>query len=476
MMRQLLIAITIMLLCPLPSTRASHIPQPVPFDKECPEPPDGNWTPAESFVWQNVCVGEVGKFDLNDAPEKRTLRSLFLEEILLKDKYRLALTRRGVYIDGATFTDRVDLHNAVITHDLLLNACTFKNGVDFSGLKSTYGLTLIDSHVDRFADMSNLHIDMELKLQNNNFDSIKLEGAHIGGSLDFNQSKVAKRFNADTIDVGGAVYLNEGAEFHGVIDLSFAKIYESLNFHGGTFFAAVNVNGTQIGNELYFGSPDGKDPGEDTPANWQKGSLLSLHNARANVIPNLLDPWPESLNLNGFSYRSLGAGGAPEDTEVPLPSIEKWFERQRRYSAQPYEQLAQVFQNHGAIERATDIRYLSRDRERADLKSSWKRYIWLSMVDNLIGYGYFPDRAIKYAAIIVLLGATVFVTSGGGRLNGMPYGLAYSFDMLLPIVRLREMHYQIDLKGWARYYFYLHKIAGWVLVSFLIAAVSGLTK
>jgi hypothetical protein len=48
--------------------------------------------------------------------------------------------------------------------------------------------------------------------------------------------------------------------------------------------------------------------------------------------------------------------------------------------------------------------------------------------------------------------------------------------LLLPIIRLREKHYQIDLESRVRYYFYLHKIMGYVLASFLIAGIAGLTK
>jgi len=58
----------------------------------------------------------------------------------------------------------------------------------------------------------------------------------------------------------------------------------------------------------------------------------------------------------------------------------------------------------------------------------------------------------------------------------MPFGIAYSFDMLLPIIQLREKHKKIDLQGWPRYYFYTHKIMGYVLASFLIAGLAGLTK
>jgi hypothetical protein len=39
------------------------------------------------------------------------------------------------------------------------------------------------------------------------------------------------------------------------------------------------------------------------------------------------------------------------------------------------------------------------------------------------------------------------------------------------IVKLRECHYSVDLAGWVRYYFYFHKLMGYVLASFLIAGL-----
>jgi hypothetical protein len=72
------------------------------------------WTKQEIFVWERVCAGAIadfnegtaygGKLDPNGPeglPESRILRSKFLETILLDDKYRSVLTRRGVRIIGA---------------------------------------------------------------------------------------------------------------------------------------------------------------------------------------------------------------------------------------------------------------------------------------------------------------------------------------------------------------------------------------
>jgi hypothetical protein len=413
-----------------------------------------NWTPQEQFVWNNVCVGDAAnlatapRFGTGDDakssvdfPPLRILRSAFLETILLNDDYRRVLTRRGVRILGARFVDQIDLENAEIKHDLTLENCQLVGGVNFSGLTSTRGITLSSDKIG-----SNV--------------SIQLEGSHIAGSLNIRDSEVAGEIRAHTIVVGEAIYLNEGAEFQAKIEITYAKIGESLNLAGATFLGDVDVEGTQIGADLNL---DG--------ASWGDDSNLNLHNARADSIPALSDPWPPKLELNGFSYRSVNT----DDNSIPPVLIKQWFAKQDDYSAQSYEQLAQVFQNRGAKETATNIRYASKNRERREIAQGWMRF-WLTAQYGLIGYGYHPELAVLWIMFIIFLGAGVLRVSGEGPANGLPYGIAYSFDTLLPIIRLREMHSRIDLKGWARYYFYAHRIAGWVLAFFLVAGVSGLIK
>jgi len=98
------------------------------------------------------------------------------------------------------------------------------------------------------------------------------------------------------------------------------------------------------------------------------------------------------------------------------------------------------------------IRYSSRERERNET-TDLRTFAWLTTLKGLIGYGYYPYYAIRWAIALVIMGALVLRVSGEGPRNGMPYGLSYSFDTPLPIIRLREKHYQIDLKSWPRYYF-----------------------
>jgi hypothetical protein len=197
---------------------------------------------------------------------------------------------------------------------------------------------------------------------------------------------------------------------------------------------------------------------------WSDGATLMLGDAKVGVIPDLADAWPTRLELDGFTYRSAGAADKFED----------WFRKLDRYAPQPYDQLASVVKGRGDSALAMKIGYSGRERERSETTGSAR--IWLTALKLLVGYGYYPYFAIFWVIGLVVVGAIVLRASGEGLRNRMPFGLAYSFDMLLPIVRLRDMRYQLDLKSWVRYYFYVQKIMGYVLASFLIAGLSGLTK
>jgi hypothetical protein len=233
----------------------------------------------------------------------------------------------------------------------------------------------------------------------------------------------------------------------------------------------MDLTGTQISGELRLGSS------QHRPARWPGDSTLILRNAKADAIQDRSDSWPAKLDLNGFTYRSLGgfAADAKEPMiERPIEWFESWLGKQEAYAPAPYHQLATVLRNQGRPDIADEVLYAGRERERSQ-SSSWPDCIWLTANKLVIGYGYHVERALIWIAGFLLAGIAALQISGEGRKNGMPFGIAYSFDMLLPIIRLREKHYQIDL-GWVRYYFYVHKIMGYVLGAFLIAGLSGLTK
>ena len=70
----------------------------------------------------------------------------------------------------------------------------------------------------------------------------------------------------------------------------------------------------------------------------------------------------------------------------------------------------------------------------------------------------------------------VVLRCSGQEPKGWMHQIVYSIDMLLPIIELHKPYHEKPLDGWPQWYFYVHKIAGYLLASFLVAGLAGLTK
>lgn len=84
----------------------------------------------------------------------------------------------------------------------------------------------------------------------------------------------------------------------------------------------------------------------------------------------------------------------------------------------------------------------------------------------------------QYKIAFTVLGAFLLYFSGQPKTGldaGLPARLVYNLDQLLPIVEF-ERYDNVVLTGGVAYYFYLQKLVGWVLGSFLVPGLAGLTQ
>jgi hypothetical protein len=65
-MRPSRILVVLMLLMAPHGVDAQQPAQPSTLDEKCTVPPDPRWTPQETFVWSQVCIGQMA--NLNEAP------------------------------------------------------------------------------------------------------------------------------------------------------------------------------------------------------------------------------------------------------------------------------------------------------------------------------------------------------------------------------------------------------------------------
>ena len=211
--------------------------------------------------------------------------------------------------------------------------------------------------------------------------------------------------------------------------------------------------------------------------------LLSLWNALAGGLVDDPDSWPESLQmlLRDFTYERLtplpGSGqgvGELRDADWYVD----WLAGDSTGSFQPYQQLARVPASYGANATARTVLVAGRERHRKALPW-WSAERWvLCALRWTIGYGYGAGelRALLWALLLVLIGTAVARCHGPHLPDGERPGFWYSLDMLLPGIQLSERHAKLKLPRCPRDYFHFHRLAGYILLFFVLVGLTGLTE
>ena len=308
------------------------------------------------------------------------------------------------------------------------------------------------------------------------FGKVTLISVKIGGQLDISDSIFKSNLNAAEVHVNGSTVIRNSI-FDKPIKFYFLKIGGHLHITETPKekkLPSIDLTGTEINGELHLGSNDYQSP------EWKEDAKLSLRNTRVGTVQDLENSWPDKLELRGFTYSNLGgyAGGEGKSmAEREASQLIKWLEKQKEYSPQPYEQLAKVLRETGHKEKANSILYASKQKEREKAKGWRKLGMWI--LEATIGYGFYLWLTIIYAIAFTFFGALVLWVFGQETANDIPDAFTYSFDMLLPVIRLDEANYSpsIKLYGIAKYYYvYIHKLVGWALATIFIAGLSGITK
>ncbi len=368
---------------------------------------------------------------------------------------------------GSTFTGTLDMDSMEVGSSLFMRGGAEFDNVDLRSAKIGGQLDMTGSKFTGELNMDKLQVGTSLFMSDGaEFNEVDLRSAKIGGVLSMIGSKFTGKLNMDSMVVGGKLFMR-GGEFAKPLPLIFSKIGSNLDLSGAKL-AGLDLAGTQISGELRVGSGNGS-------VEWGDASQLTLRNAMVGALQYRQDAWPKFVELEGFTYDRLRRVGPAAVSEIQW--FIDWLADDESYTPQPYEQLASVLRKAGQYDKANDILFAGKERERAGA-TGFKR-VGLSVLMYSIGYGYGYRYfySLIWIGALVVIGVLVLRVTGESQRLRMPYGIAYSLDMLLPIVRLREWHYdKVDLKPPARYYFYFHKLMGYVLASFLIAGLSGLTK
>jgi sRNA-binding regulator protein Hfq len=362
---------------------------------------------------------------------------------------------------------------------------------------------------------------------------VDLPGAQIGNNLSCDggvfRNPRATALNADSVNVRGFVGMRGGFSADGEVNLLSAQIGDNFECDGGSFKNAAGkaLNADRVGVQGDVLLRDGfSAEGEVSFANSiTKGTLvwtgvrnaervsLNLSNAAAGAISDDKSCWPAvgKLNLDGFVYEHIASGLT--DTKNRLA----WLALQQPFTPQPYRQLAKVMRNAGVDRGARRVLFALEDhlwREEDTFSSALLR----GPLSLVVGYGYYPLRALAGLVILVLVGWGIFAaarsaramvptdekayelfkTTGATPAHYQPLGpLVYSLENSLPLVKLGQTdRWQPDPTPGAdaahaasdpprtsalmsRLLFAFQRLQvllGWILATLFVAGVTGIVQ
>lgn len=484
---------------------------------------------TEKYVWGQICSAQPA--ELTQRADKE-ISGDFIYEIVAREKWSKQIPIEGIAIDGAIIKD-LNLENVDINSVLQLKNCEFPGPAQIKFVKAKRLIDLSGSQFADYLNLSSLSTQSSLLLVGVRAKRIYLDEARISENLKLNRAAVGQlrgpriqidgslsirggafdNVNMDEARVAGAVDVTESEDKSPAVfsdqfslkksrlgSLSLAKIQsKSLFVNGASIDRNFEITDGKLqqidaSNLTVMGRLQLADVGTDGKAQLP----FSLHNANIANIELRGNIQPLNFNLIGLTYKSFSI--LSENGGSDAPKVDEYINWLKppppgEHSPQPYLQLAQWLKTAGYDDKAKKIyidereatRSLDAQRSLSELHGwSWWQILtrpwnltawrWLGKSSEywLIGYGYNFAGAWIAVLVLLLIGWGVVRLSPEGRANG--FGLTYSFDLLIPLVRLREIHYTTELEPGIRRYFYLHRIVGYVLALFLVAALTGLTK
>ena len=216
--------------------------------------------PAELRLIQACREGDDTIFSM-ERPEKgsadNTIRAGVIRALLLGTG-DCTPPARGLWIEGAWITGKLDLQGEALPVPLVLLNCTLEEDVMLRDC-TLPALHLTGTHLPKL-DAQRLQCNGPLHLRAG-FQAtglVDLTGATIDGQLDCAGGKFLAKglaLNCDTISVGAAVFLRTGFEAQGEVKLVGAKIGGQLDCDRGKFLAAImalNCNGISVGASVFL--------------------------------------------------------------------------------------------------------------------------------------------------------------------------------------------------------------------------------
>jgi hypothetical protein len=334
--------------------------------------------------------------------DERTIRADLIIWLCLDLEASKKIDPAGIQVLGAKIVGRVTLFFADIRFPLLFQCCYFANDIDLK-FASVPALNLAGTWIHLLI-ADGLHVRGDVSLDGLvSIGEVRLLDAQIGASLTCLQATFQASGNSvalalDRAEIKSSILLSGARSAHGETRLASVKVGQQIICDSGEF-RNLNLQGAKAESFIWRNVRNAAQ------------SRLDLINASVDVVLDDQASWPEGGNLflDGFTYNRFLSCATDAKHRM------EWLNRQGDFKPQPYLQLSKVLRDIGDERGARLVVVEMENRSRAINDRKWFQRLASQILKVTIGYGQFSSRALKWMALLTLIGAVFF---GCGYLGG----------------------------------------------------------
>ena len=379
---------------------------------------------------------------------------------------------------GAQVRKDVEIDGSAIGGSILMNDDARYGEVRLRSTSVGRQISLQDAEVEGQLELQEVSTPGSVLLGGRPLGEIRIVGSAIGGTLALDGNTVAGYALIESNSIGRSL-LARHATFRNALDITLNRIKGNIDLRGSRL-THVDLSETQAEKALQLASE-----GHHVQWTTEPTPRINLHQLHVGSLQDARAVWPERLEreLDGFVYGRFGGLQSMSVESGFHRSAEwliGWLKADRTYSPQPYEHLAQVLDEAGQHAKADTIRVANRDRDRGQYPTASIEWVWLGFLKLVVGYGYGTGPFRLLLGLLILAASGTFAAAGwtmyreGWRKVRWGACFWYSLDTAVPVLRLREAPYEEPWGGCVKYYFYVHRIAGYVIALCLVAVLTRL--
>ena len=370
----------------------------------------------------------------------REISADFLAKLLKSYKPPADDPSRGIYIYNAEISGNLNFERMTVPYWLVLEECTFKGDVYFTGSSFQKGLSLSKSTFMGAAIFYQMSIEGELRVnkgqfkKETNFNEIK-----VSGTLQLYQSKFYGPFTLANSEMNAIECAAEDPEFGHAEFKSYADFYSIIvkrdasfaftSFDGPVDFSSIDIGknldltkvhftnkseeirffSMKVGGNAVFNQTEFEGGFDMSRAEIGKNLEFGQTQATNASMPKILfgmkvdtffydTTMASPYFFEDVDYRLFNPGS--ETYERPLALINGSTFRRNSYI-----RLESYYRGRGMEKEANNVYFAMRSRES---KSGWPKYLSNGLLLITVGYGKWPWLALVWSLFFIVIGCIVF--------------------------------------------------------------------